>query len=232
CTYDILSEFESSTAFSGDATSQLFCDHCNFVTNMLRDMDAHLKTHGKSHSLKCKQCLKQFARKDSLRRHILVHSLEQPYQCDLCNRWFQRKDSLDRHHAQLDTKFVYLKLDLFSIGVMDKLLFSSGSEDNVIAELPYLVDANDLDSAQHYKCSQCFFISDSEEVLQSHISYVHATPRPYQCRICKKLFRQKKCLTEHMRLHTGERPYACKICQRKFHTYSSLHYHRRSLYHF
>nr|XP_043905767.1 zinc finger protein with KRAB and SCAN domains 3-like [Solea senegalensis] len=48
------------------------------------------------------------------------------------------------------------------------------------------------------------------------------------CNICKKCFRQKHSLMEHMRNHEDERPFSCKTCGQCFRHSSELTSHKRS----
>ena len=38
---------------------------------------------------------------------------------------------------------------------------------------------------------------------------IHSGEKPYQCKVCNKLFNQSQNLKYHMRIHTGDKPYPC-----------------------
>lgn len=57
---------------------------------------------------------------------------------------------------------------------------------------------------------------------------VCASKVPYTCPVCKKVFREKRNLVGHVRVHTGERPYMCNICQKSFTHRASLSSHKNS----
>eukprot|EP00069_Balaena_mysticetus_P018129 bmy_11274T0 len=57
----------------------------------------------------------------------------------------------------------------------------------------------------------------SQMIIQKHIPLllhqkIHAREKSYECKECKKAFRQQSYLIQHLRIHTGERPYKCKEC--------------------
>ncbi|XP_071050728.1 zinc finger protein 569-like [Onthophagus taurus] len=51
--------------------------------------------------------------------------------------------------------------------------------------------------------------------------------RSFSCKICKKSFRTKTILKEHMRIHTNSKPFVCNICQKSFAQRRGLHIHIR-----
>ncbi|XP_059827963.1 zinc finger E-box-binding homeobox 1b isoform X3 [Hypanus sabinus] len=54
--------------------------------------------------------------------------------------------------------------------------------------------------------------------------------RPHQCGICKKAFKHKHHLIEHMRLHSGEKPYQCDKCGKRFSHSGSYSQHMNHRY--
>lgn len=51
--------------------------------------------------------------------------------------------------------------------------------------------------------------------------------RPYQCKICKKQFRDLRMVHRHILTHTGEKPFECELCQKKFSRLDKLNVHKR-----
>ena len=46
-----------------------------------------------------------------------------------------------------------------------------------------------------------------------------------QCRFCSKLFRKRRNVARHERIHTGAKPYNCEVCGRQFSDQSTLRQH-------
>ncbi|KAI4871306.1 hypothetical protein NFI96_007658 [Prochilodus magdalenae] len=54
--------------------------------------------------------------------------------------------------------------------------------------------------------------------------------RPHECGVCKKAFKHKHHLIEHMRLHSGEKPYQCDKCGKRFSHSGSYSQHMNHRY--
>ena len=68
-------------------------------------------------------------------------------------------------------------------------------------------------------------------IIQKHISLplhqkIHAIEKSYECKECRKAFRQQSYLIQHLRIHTGERPYKCKECGKAFCRVGDLRVHQ------
>ena len=46
---------------------------------------------------------------------------------------------------------------------------------------------------------------------------IHSGETPYQCTECDKSFKERRSLTDHLRVHSGEpQPYVCDVCSKSF----------------
>ena len=95
---------------------------------------------------------------------------------------------------------------------------------NGIENVTDAVDVIPTDKKQCDVCKKRFYeYSD----LVDHLKNSHKVPRPYQCKVCKKMFTQKHYVSLHMRVHTGEKPYKCTLCPRSYTHKTSFTIHMR-----
>lgn len=84
---------------------------------------------------------------------------------------------------------------------------------------------NDRQHICHFEnCSKQCTTSSS---LSAHIRYVHLKIKDFECSVCKKKFRRKLELTEHMARHTGQVLYNCQFCPKTFTSSSNYFSHRK-----
>ncbi|XP_077492433.1 uncharacterized protein LOC144103643 [Amblyomma americanum] len=78
-----------------------------------------------------------------------------------------------------------------------------------------------------HECTDCRKTFKSRSKLVEHLR-VHTGDRPYQCNDCGSRFAQKANLKVHQRTHTGERSYRCDHCGSSFTHQSNLVKHQRT----
>ena len=83
------------------------------------------------------------------------------------------------------------------------------------------------DKINAYSCKICPKIFKHKRNLQFH-NRLHNGKLLISCDICNKLFRQKVHMLTHRRIHTGELPFSCDICAKKFTQKHSMLTHKRT----
>nr|XP_023664432.1 hypermethylated in cancer 2 protein-like [Paramormyrops kingsleyae] len=66
-----------------------------------------------------------------------------------------------------------------------------------------------------FECSVCSKSYKDPASLRQH-EKGHWLPRPFPCHICGKMFTQRGTMTRHMRSHLGLKPFACEECGMRF----------------
>lgn len=83
-----------------------------------------------------------------------------------------------------------------------------------------------------YKCGECGaqFASQSQHKRHSKMQH-QIEPEPEQkihnCPECNKIFRDRRLLANHRRIHTGVKPHKCEFCEKSFITQSDCKKHTR-----
>ncbi|GAB0096716.1 zinc finger protein 2 homolog [Sergentomyia squamirostris] len=75
-------------------------------------------------------------------------------------------------------------------------------------------------------CTFCRKIFKTKQKLQNHI-VTHTGEKNFNCSKCEKAFSLASSLRNHMRIHTGERPYKCPECDMTFAQRNVLVSHQR-----
>ncbi|XP_015460952.3 adult enhancer factor 1 [Astyanax mexicanus] len=99
-----------------------------------------------------------------------------------------------------------------------------------IPSLQYTVQSDNVPQSQSpaglFCCRYCRKSFKSRGQLKQHM-VVHQKYRPYRCDVCGKSYSYAQVLEIHYRTHTGERPYNCRFCGRSFRQRSHLTDHER-----
>ena len=105
---------------------------------------------------------------------------------------------------------------------------NEGKENDIHEELDKVTeDSKRIHNCEKpYECKTCRRRFKQSAHLKKH-ELIHTGEKPYECKTCKKRFNINGSLDTHMRIHTGEVPYECKTCKRRFNTTGSLKTHER-----
>lgn len=73
------------------------CKQCDKEYTRKNHLERHEASHGKRKVHVCKICSKTLTRMEHLKRHLITHLSVKPYNCKTCNRGFNRVEHLHNH---------------------------------------------------------------------------------------------------------------------------------------
>lgn len=119
---------------------------------------------------------------------------ESNYICDICNVGFHALTELKGH---MEVHISALKKPL-----------NTKSEPLRSSKLQF----------QGKKYRQCKVCGKSIKFPYNRHMKTHSTEKPFQCefKFCGKLFKQKRNLVDHIKLHRGDKPFSCSFCSKAF----------------
>ncbi|XP_055376225.1 transcription factor grauzone-like [Condylostylus longicornis] len=193
------------------------CDICTkeFFSN--KKLTAHQKTHRPKEEWKFKcnyvDCDKIYPNREKLNSHIhRVHKIKIKV-CDSCGK-ILNSDHFHEHmrkHSDVGNKKVECHIcNLF----FDKKYIKTHIKNHEEANMDHI-------------CPTCGKKSPNRRALYKHVYTVHRLTKSHPCTVCKKSFKSKELLTQHMPVHTGENNFKCPFCDRLFKFNSNLADHKR-----
>ncbi|XP_066156227.1 zinc finger protein 420-like [Euwallacea fornicatus] len=84
------------------------CKQCDKEYTRKNHLDRHEASHGKRKVHVCKLCNKTLTRMEHLKRHLITHLREKPYNCKTCNRGFNRVEHLHNHVPRCRGEIVHI----------------------------------------------------------------------------------------------------------------------------
>ncbi|XP_034065741.1 zinc finger and SCAN domain-containing protein 12-like isoform X2 [Gymnodraco acuticeps] len=90
----------------------------------------------------------------------------------------------------------------------------------------HVSDSRHSAGEKQFSCSVCKKSFKQRGHLKEHM-IIHTGEKQFSCSVCKKSFKQRGHLKEHMRIHTGEKPFSCSVCKKYFTQRGYLKEHMR-----
>lgn len=191
------------------------CNNCGAIFSFMLDLKKHLwTTHNIGH--KCRFCEKQFYASGHRNIHERVHTGQHPYKCPHCMRTFSSKTPL-KHHIMMHEN--------------DRpcLCTTCGKRFININRLKnHVRDKHPLAQNDRSLCTVCGMEFDRYYSLKKHRDKHHkAAVEILTCDICQRVFNSRKCLVQHMKLHSGK-TYKCRYCDMTFAQVAGKRGHERN----
>ncbi|VDH96523.1 Hypothetical predicted protein [Mytilus galloprovincialis] len=177
------------------------CDQCDKSFIRVGNFRTHMKWHenGEDH-FKCNLCNRKFLNQENLLIHERVHSGNTPYQCGFCSKSYSTIKSLRIHQNR-----------------MHKNIKKHGC-DQCFEIFTSMVKLN-IHRMKHFDDP-----TDSDELSGESSELVDSTPEQYVCNICNKMFKNKRWLEDHKKIHEITM-FPCSFCDRFFESISDLKQH-------
>ncbi|KAE8281062.1 hypothetical protein D5F01_LYC21644 [Larimichthys crocea] len=170
--------------------------------------------HEGQKAFKCLKCNKQFDRRNHLILHVRIHTGEKPFSCDYCEKTFTQNSSRIAHMR------VHTGEKPYYCAKCGKS-FASSSHFKIckmkanFESAPEKVNTDENPKDKTIECSECSKMFRLKKQLIRH-QRVHTGEKPFSCNLCGKTFGHSSTRRAHMRVHTGEKPYFCKNCGKRF----------------
>lgn len=184
--------------------SKIFqCDDCKVVFPRRSELQLHMWT---AHSIgyPCHVCGRHFMLSSNRNAHEKTHTGKRPHQCQYCQRTFTLRTSLN-DHTKLHTGERPFLCTICGNG------FVSNAKLNTHTKRVHSTEPN------RYPCSICGEKFGKIYHLKQHKEKQHNLGLNIcSCDICKRIFTNRKCLVQHMKIHTGKKTYKCRYCDMTF----------------
>ena len=165
----------------------------------------------------CHHCNKSYNNKASVQRHIkYAHSEHPRVPCDICSKEFSERDAMMRHRASHQPSH-----QCDECGRMFATLYSVTRHYNIQHK-----------NTGGYDCRTCGKRYTSQVSLSAHM-VKHGAPKPFTCKVCMKMFVQKKTWKIHvesgicLKKAEGDNKYSCDTCGKCFIKPRYLRQHKR-----
>ncbi|XP_019773306.1 zinc finger protein 814 isoform X2 [Dendroctonus ponderosae] len=125
------------------------CKQCDKEYTRKNHLDRHEASHGKRKVHVCKICNKTLTRMEHLKRHLITHLREKPFNCKNCNRGFNRIEHLHNHIPRCRGEIVHIcPVCNKAFNREDSLEVHKQQHDKISLLLPTIENLDNLD--EHY----------------------------------------------------------------------------------
>ncbi|XP_033125140.1 zinc finger protein 728-like [Anneissia japonica] len=141
---------------------QYTCDLCPYATGSKMNFVLHVRSHANPQQFVCSICHRSYKNKSSLNKHKQSHR-NNPFFCTKCNNKFVYKSNMKTHMKTCKGR-QKPTVRRFRCKECSKEFLSGVS---------LQMHMREHEDIMELKCTYCNFVSDSQEVLSSHMEDVH-----------------------------------------------------------
>ena len=211
-------------------------DYKPVPSNRLYALRAHiLQVHLKTKPLKCEYCNHRSVDEYSLSVHMRTHTGEKNFMCAVCKKCFSLRRTCQKHQRDDHGMKISAKLSVTKRAVKPNHKRKKQNCDNVCEKCGrHFLTSNFYLHRKYcqlnltFACDQCDKVYKTKQGLDRHVKVDHgAVKEQYVCDVCKRSFKYRATVVEHMRMYHLERPIKCEHCDASFIKQSSLDEHLR-----
>ena len=195
------------------------------------------KIKKKTHLLQCKSCNISFKKKISFIRHQkLIHEPKR-FNCQHCGFKGNRKDTFDKHYNRFDCPKQSLELphsDQLPGAVCSEEINSAEISHDLAVETTTIgtkANVNNSDDINTDSVNTCVYSDTSIHATGQEPTTAHkvAATNLFECKICKRTFKQRYRLKTHERKIHGPKEFNCCHCGFKSNDKVTFHKHYKRL---
>ena len=155
----------------------------------------------------CGLCGKQLSKK-SMKVHERLHTGKNPYKCKFCKKAFKQKSHANKHeltHAGENQIIPEARIQDENSATRENSTQSENSaksENSAQSENSAKTENSAPIASGKISCGLC-----GKQIYKTSMKFherVHTGEKPYECKFCKKAFKQKAHVKRHELTHTGE----------------------------
>ena len=198
-----------------DGVRPYSCEFCPYTTAYSSHLKRHRAKHTDEKMFKCNMCEKSFANSNSLKQHQDTHEENREQTCKLCSENFKNQSALLKHwiskHRSDDKPFFCLhcfdtfvdretlqqhKDEVHAVSTDENTCLQCGMvftrACNLKRHMAHSCRGKDL------SCDECQQSFCGRAGLLYHMQAVHDVDALFQCRVCKRRFKERYKLKHHM----------------------------------